>query len=150
MNEEAWEWAARRCAGRETCASDIERHLRTRGIPTEETEEIIQRLYDERYLDDARYATAYARDKMRFDHWGRLKIGYSLRVKGIADGVVREALGELDEEEYLGVLRAVLETKRRSLHRLEGRALRQKLLAFAQQRGFELSLTVRLLGEEEE
>ena len=65
---------------------------------------IIDRLKHERYLDNERYARAYCRDKLRFNGWGRIKIGYMLRGKGIEQEFIDAALADIDEEQYADIL----------------------------------------------
>ena len=80
----------RLCAGRECCRSDIRRKLAA--LPPAEAEEVLETLCREGYVDDTRYARAFARDKSALQGWGNLKIKLALQRKGIAaDAVSAEA-----------------------------------------------------------
>lgn len=141
-------WAAQRCAARECCASDLRTKLLSRGASDDEAAAIIDRLTAENYLDEARYARAFVNDKLRFDHWGKRKIQYALRMKGVADGVIDEALGEVDEEEYTQILADFLHSRLRSTKETDARKLIQKVARSAAARGFEMPQVFDLLHRE--
>ena len=98
-------------------------------------EEIVASLVADGFVDERRYAAAFARDKSSLAGWGPIKIRQMLRSKGIPDETIREALGEIDPERASEKLRRLLETKRRSL---EGDpAWKYKLIRFALTRGYD-------------
>ena len=151
-----YQWAAARCAQKEYCASELTQKFRQRGASLSDIESVLARLEDEGYLDESRYARAFASDKFRFDHWGRVKITYHLRHKGISSAAITEALSEIDEEEYLASLREFLQSRQRALPDAPtldssssslSPSARQKLIRAAVTRGFELELVLREMGE---
>ena len=97
---------------------------------------VMQRLVSERYVDDERYARAFVRDKIRYNKWGRRKVEQALWMKHIDDDIRSRALSEIDDEEYLSVLRPLLKQKRRSIKAASDYELNQKLVKFALGRGF--------------
>lgn len=125
---------ASRC---EHCESDVREKLLIWGGTSEETDEIIAYLIEERYIDNQRYANSYAKDKFRFNHWGKYKISMMLRSKDIESETIEEALGQIDEEEYLEKLQQILRDKLRSLKYSSEYEKKGKLFKFAQSRGFE-------------
>ena len=98
---------------------------------------VIARLKQEQYLDNERYAHAYCRDKLRFNGWGRIKINYMLRGKGIEQEYIDAALAEIDEEQYVSILDDALASKAKTLQGKSPDQLRASLLRFAASRGFE-------------
>ena len=102
---------------------------------------------DEKYIDESRYALAYVRDKVRFSHWGRVKIKSMLRMLRISEQDISNAFDSFDEEEYLGVLEGVIESKRKTLPDAESYASRVKLIRFALQRGFEMHEIAKFISE---
>ena len=84
----------RLCAARECCRSDIRRKLA--GLPPEQAESILETLGLEGYLDDARYARAFARDKSALQGWGSLKIRLALQRKDIDAAAIASALEAID------------------------------------------------------
>lgn len=139
--------AAALCSRAEYCASQIEEKLRRWGADEEETARIIAKLIDEKYIDNERYCRAFANDKFRYANWGRMKIRQALRLQGLPAQSISEALQEIDEEEYLQVLRKILDAKARSLHDTDPYVRRAKLARHAAGKGFELELILSLLPE---
>ena len=126
------------CSQRECCVSQIKEKLIGWGQSPEACERIISQLKEERFIDEARFCRAYALDKMRYNHWGRVKIGQMLRLMGVSNSDREEALTELPEDEYSGILRQLAEKKRPSIKARSDYELRMKLLRFLVGRGFEL------------
>ena len=127
------------CSVSEHCESEIREKLQKAAMPAHDIQRVIDALYDDGYLDTARYCRAFSRDKLRFAHWGRIKIQQALRMKGLPDTDIRQALNALDEElgdEYRRILKDALEQKNRTLHDEDDYTRRGKLIRFAASRGF--------------
>lgn len=144
-NEQAFSKAAALCSRSEQCSAHILEKLEQWETPSPDA--VLRQLVAERYIDDARYARAFAADKLRYNQWGRIKIRAALRMKGIGSEDIAQALAELDEEEYLATLSQLLAKKRRELERRESDAyiLSQKLARHAASHGFEPSLAFDML-----
>ncbi len=84
----------RLCSVREYCRSDIRRKLS--GHSPQEQEEVLETLCREKYVDDARYARAFARDKSALQGWGNLKIKLALQQKAIDAATIGAALEAID------------------------------------------------------
>lgn len=137
MNDVLLNKAATYASRCEHCESEVREKLVTWGGTNEETDEIIAYLIEERYVDNQRYANSYTRDKFRFNHWGKYKIGMMLKSKDIESEFIEEALSQIDEEEYLEKLQQILQDKLRSLKYSSEYEKKGKLFKFAQSRGFE-------------
>ena len=111
MKTDLYAWATARCAKQEFSRADICSKLMGKGASAEEARTLTERLVDERYVDDARFAAAFVADKIRFDHWGRIKIRYMLHLKGVADDLVEEALEQIDETAYTETLKQFLNSR---------------------------------------
>ena len=134
------------CSVSEHCESEIREKLQRAAMSTADIQRIIDALYDGGYLDTARYCRAFSRDKLRFAHWGRIKIQQALRMKGLPAPDIREALNALDDElgdEYQRILHDLLDQKSRSLHDEDDYTRRNKLIRFATSRGFTLDEILR-------
>lgn len=127
------------CARREYCCADIAEKLRKKGASTEETEVLIDRLIDEGYINEGRYARAFVHDKILYNGWGRVKVKLQLRVKGICPAYINEAMTCIMEEQYAEVFQKVLQAKRRSIKGETDYEVRQKLARSLIARGFEPS-----------
>ena len=129
------------CAGAEQCCADIRNKILRQGFSLEEAEKMLEYLRVNKYIDDARYARAYASDKVRFSGWGRIKVRMGLRAKGMPDSVISCALDYIQEKDYAEALDKVLSAKARGLDLKEVKD-RQQLYRHVASRGFESSLII--------
>ncbi len=124
------------CSKREYCSSDIFRKAMTAFEGDRaQAERLLQSLVGDRFVDDLRYASAFAREKSRLSGWGPAKIKYMLAGKGIPRPLVEEALKEIDEGEADRKMRSVLETKYKTL--AGDPQEKFKLLKFGLTRGYD-------------
>ena len=130
------------CSTKEYCSFDLTQKLTQWGI--EDGTRILERLMEDKFLDEQRYASAFANDKWKFGKWGRQKIAYALRGKHIPDNIIEEAFANIDEEAYTEMVKNELEKKRKSIKEKDEFKLKQKLFRFAQSRGYELDLVGRI------
>lgn len=140
------------CSTAEHCRAEVSEKLQKWGIDYNAIERILLRLEDEKYVDDERYCRAFIKDKFRFAKWGKMKIGQALYMKKIPADVAWRNLNEIDQEEYLTVLRGLLVAKRKSVRAKDDYELNGKLIRFALSRGFEMKdikLCVDVSEEEE-
>lgn len=145
--EQALQKMASLCSISEHCEYDVRGKLYKWGISTEDSDRIVDYLLDEGYLDENRFAMSYANDKLRFSHWGRLKIRSMLQALRISDACIGEALARIDPEEYERILVRVLDGKRRTMDECESYDARIKIIRFALQRGFEISEITKFVDE---
>lgn len=117
------------------------------GFSEDEMEEIISSLQGDRFVDDARFASAYVRDKIRFAKWGPSKISYNLRRLGIDASVIRVALEENLHMIGDGMLEDLMRRKWESLKKDEPlQQKRGKLVKFALGRGFDYNQIMGIIG----
>ncbi len=134
--EQALSRAAALCSTSEHCTADITDKLIRWGTPSALIKEVTNRLLDEGYIDEARYANAFARDKLRFSHWGRAKIRAMLRQQRIPDATISDALDALDPQEYADIANQVILSKARTTDFSDPYTAQAKIIRFALQRGF--------------
>lgn len=137
----------RMCAKAEHCTGELRRKLVSWQVSGEQADEIIESLIARKYVDDARFARAYVRDKYRFASWGRRKIFLGLRQKGVDEQLIEQAFDEIDRTEYVKRLAAVLKAKARQLPETDSFEARQKLLRLAVGRGYEYELAARVIAK---
>src|SRR5207342_2666577 len=77
------------CGYQERSHADVKRKLYSMGIPKKEAEQLISRLIEEEYLNEERFAKQFASGKSRSKGWGRQKIRYELRTRGVSDHNIR-------------------------------------------------------------
>lgn len=123
------------CSRREYCYADVLKKAKDAlDGDAQAAKEVADLLVEDKYVDDLRYASAYARDKASIQGWGDVKIRYMLSAKGVAASVITEALQEIDREKSSSRLHKLLENKLRSLK--DDPQCRLKLLRFALGRGY--------------
>lgn len=133
--EKALDKMRRLCSRREYCVSDIRsRLIKELEGDVQKVEAALVKLKEEKYVDDLRYAAAYARDKAAISGWGVTKIRYMLTGKGVAKDIISEALNEIDESKATSRLEKLLEHKYKSLK--DDPQWKMKLLRFALGRGY--------------
>lgn len=129
--------AASYCSAAERCIFDVRKKVEAGGLDAEAVERILERLVREKFIDERRFARSFVNDKLRFNKWGRIKIGYELQKKKIPADVRAEALDAIDEDEYRDILYNLLKAKKKTTRGKDPRDLFYKLLRFAAGRGFE-------------
>lgn len=146
--EQALNRAASLCSQGEKCSSDIFDKATSWGLAEEDAARLVARLIEERFIDDERFAHAFVNDKFVYQHWGRVKIRYALRQKGIEDSVISQMLEEVvDEELYLEACVDALRPKARGMEQPLSPNDRARLFRFAAQRGFEPDIISKAISE---
>ncbi len=138
------------CAQAEHCQWEMTEKMRRWELSDEAQARIMQRLVQERYVDDLRYARAFVNDKVRYNKWGRRKVDQALWQKHIDETIRQQALDEVDDQAYLTVLKPLLKQKRRSVKAQSDYEMNQKLMRFALGRGFTFDIIRQCLDIDEE
>lgn len=138
------------CSKAEHCTSEVVTKLKSWNINERQIAEIVARLCKEKYINDLRYSRCYVKDKFRYNHWGRIKITQALRVKNINENDIKEAIEELDQQEYETTLKRLLAQKRKSIKASSDYERNGKLVRFALGRGFEMSIINKYLNLDED
>jgi regulatory protein len=134
--QEAYLQLAALCAQAEHCEQEMRDKMRRWELDETVQNRIVDRLIKERYVDDERYARAFVKDKIRYNKWGRRKVQQALWQKRIDADIQQRVLDEIEEKEYLDILRPLLKQKRKSIKAESDYELNQKLVRFALGRGF--------------
>ena len=124
------------CSKAEYCRADVYRKaLKDLEGDAEAAGRVVEQLVEDKYVDDARYASAYAREKASLQGWGPVKIRFQLRAKGISDQVIAAALEEVEPARAADKLERLLAAKARTLQ--GDPQFRLKLIKFGLSRGYE-------------
>lgn len=144
--EQALARAEELCARAEHASGEIREKLWRWGIGPDQADGIIDSLQERRFLDDARFARAFVRDKIEFAGWGRRKIALALYKKRVPRDIITEALESIDMEAYTarlaGLIRRAAEAMGDDARTYEGRT---RLYRRAAARGFEPDIIAPLL-----
>lgn len=148
--QEAYLQLAAVCAQAEHCEQEMRDKMKRWGMDLEAQNRVIERLTNERYIDNERYARAFVKDKVRYNKWGRRKVQQALWMKRIDEDIQQRVLDEIDDEEYLKVLVPLLKQKRKSIKAANDYELNQKLVRFALGRGFDYGIIRQCLDVDED
>jgi regulatory protein len=135
------------CAYQERCHSEVRKKLFEYELKPHEIDEIITQLIVSGFLNEERYAKAFAGGKFRMKKWGRLKIVHALEANGVSKNCIKSGLAEIDPDDYQKALREILEKKSSEVDEPNLYSRRDKLSKFAIQKGYEPELVWKILRE---
>ncbi|SFS53251.1 regulatory protein RecX [Sphingobacterium wenxiniae] len=135
------------CAYQERAQQEVRNKLYDWGLHQADVENIISELITGNFLNEERFAKAYAQGKFRMKGWGKIKIKQGLKFKQVSDPLIKLALSSINPEEYYEKLTEVLERKNQQLQENDPFKRRHKLIQYAFGRGFEQSLIWEILAD---
>lgn len=145
--DEALSRAAALCARCEQCTTDLRRKMDAWGVARCDADRVICELERLNFVDDNRYARAYAHDKLRFAGWGRNKIMQGLWAKRLPPDAIGQSMSEIDEKEYAEAAKRVILSKIRASNGIATYEAKMKVMRHAVQRGFEPRIASRIINE---
>ncbi|QZT35615.1 RecX family transcriptional regulator [Halosquirtibacter xylanolyticus] len=143
--EQALQRVAALCSKAEKCVFDIEKKLYQWGMDQDDVDAIIERLLEEKFIDQERFVRYYVKDKLTFNGWGKQKVWFNLQQKHISSDLFQMVWEEMDKEQYNEQLVRLLLKKRRSLKSVNPWEEKQKLMRYAAGRGFQIDEIYRAL-----
>ena len=135
------------CAYQERTQDEVRKRLREWEIVGDDAELIISRLIEERFLNEERFAKAFAGGKFRVKKWGRIKIKYELKMRGLSDYNIKIGMKEINDEDYRETLKNLLKKKKKELFAKKTSILKQKLAKYVIGKGFESELVWAIIAE---
>lgn len=145
--EEALQKLRQYCAYQERSHYEVRQKLWDLGIRRSEHDEIISSLIEEDYLNEERFAKAFAGGKFRVKEWGRKKIYHALKEKQVSEYSIKKAMKEIDDEDYKTVLRELAEKKYALLKNEQYLVRKKKTMDYLLQKGFETDLVMKTVNE---
>jgi regulatory protein len=141
--------AAAFCAYQERSHQEVRERLRKWEVWGQEADEIIAELIVGNYLNEERFAKAYAGGKSRIKHWGKLKIKQELKRRGVSDYSIGAGMNEISPGDYKEGLRSLLVKKYPQLRRTDSdpRVIEMKLIRFSLGKGYEMDLVRETVRE---
>lgn len=135
------------CSYQERSHSEVQQKLWDLGLRRAEHDEVISSLIEDNYLNEERFAVQYAGGKFRMKEWGRKKIYYGLKEKGVSEYNIKKAMKEIDDDEYNRTLIRLAEKKFASLKGEQHLVRRKKTMDYLLQKGYEAELVSRTVSE---
>lgn len=141
--QQALQSLMRMCARLERSSGDALRLMKRWGVADDEARKVLSRLQAERFIDDARYAEAFVRDKLNLSGWGAYKIKMSLRAKGVSRDIIEEVVAPmLEATDMTERLEEMMQRKLRTLKYSSPYEAKTKLIRFAASRGYDMEQAV--------
>lgn len=135
-------------AYQERCHIEVKEKLYNLGVWKKEHDEIIAALIEENYLNEERFAIAFAGGKFRVKQWGRVKIKYELKQKQVSDYCIKKALKQIDEDEYIKTLAKLAKDKYNSLKSEQYLIRKKKTMDYLLAKGYEIEWVKKALEME--
>lgn len=141
--------AQKYCSYQERCQQEVRNKLYRLNIAKEIIEGIIAELIIDNFINEERFSKEYVNGKFKIKRWGKNKIIFELKHRNISDYCIRKGLEEIDKDEYINVLKQVINKKAKIIKETEKFIVNQKVAKYAISRGFEQELIWQILKIEE-
>ncbi len=129
------------CAYQERNHTEVKEKLYSFGLYKDQVEELIMQMIEENYLNEERYAIAFAGGKFRVNHWGKVKIKYELKQRQVSEYCIKKALLAIDQTEYESMFDKLFDDKLKALRTDKNIfSKKKKLQSYLTQKGYESSL----------
>ena len=129
------------CAYQERCHSEVREKLYSLGLHKNEVEQLVTQLIEEEFLNEERFAIAYAGGKFRIKNWGKEKIRYALKQKQVSAYCIRKALNSISNSDYNKIFKVVADKKLQLLKSEKNVFIKKrKLNDFLLRKGFEIEI----------
>lgn len=145
--EQALQKLRQYCGYQERCHSEIRDKLYDLKVAKALHDEIISTLIQEDYLNEERFAMAFAGGKFRIKQWGKVKIRHELKQRQISEYCIRKALGQIEPDDYKNTIQKLAKKKFQSLKNESPFPRRMKTLDYIAGKGFEPELARRIVEE---
>ncbi|TVQ89657.1 MAG: RecX family transcriptional regulator [Bacteroidetes bacterium] len=138
---------AKYCAWQDRCTFEAERKLAELGASKTEMAKTLKWLKDENFLNDARFASSFARGKFVNNKWGKQRIIAELRSRKIEDAFITTAIEEINQKDYAETLKNLALKKWKELKTVDSYSKKQKTAAFLVNKGYEADLVFNILDK---
>ena len=136
------------CSYQERSHQEVKEKLYGFGLYKDEVESLLSQMIEENYLNEERYAIAFAGGKFRIRQWGRIKIKYELKQKRVSEYCIKKGLASIAEDDYKITLQKLFEEKKELLKKEKNELnKKQRLRFFLVQKGYEPQLISELLSK---
>lgn len=128
------------CAYQERSQQEVRNKLYEWGLHSQEVEQIIAHLISENFLNEERFALAYARGKFQIMHWGKIKIKMHLKQKKVPEKLIQKALNQIDDVAYSEKILELFEKKSKLIKEKHPLMKQKKIISYLLQKGYELEV----------
>jgi len=135
------------CAYQERTVSEVSKKLSGMDLPQDRVEDLVRELIREGFVNESRFVESFVSGKFRLKKWGKIKIRFALKSKGVPATLIQTGLDNIEETEYSQTLSDLIHTKSKSLNEKNPGIRQHKVAKFVIGRGFEPSLVWDLLNK---
>lgn len=143
--EQALNALMRLCSKAEKSSGDALRLMYRWGVPIAERQGVLDKLVEMRFIDDARYAEAYTREKSQLAGWGARKIAQNLYQKGVSKDIVAKTIAMLESDDQRAMLEKRLQRKLPTIKATTDYERRGKLLRYALSLGYDYDMVISVI-----
>ena len=137
------------CAYQERFQQEVRNKLYEYGLKTNDVEDVISKLISENFVNEERFAIAFAGGKFRIKKWGKVKIKQELKARQISDYSIKKGLQQINDTDYINTLQKIVAQKEKSITEKNHLKKKQKLIRYAISKGYEQDLIFEVLNNEE-
>ncbi len=137
--------ARKYCTYQERSQQELRDKLYEWGLHRRDVEQAIAQMVEENFLNEERFAIAYAGGKFRVKNWGRVKIKIALRQKKVSDYCIRKALNQINDSDYQACLEKIILAQQKKVAEKNPLKKNYKIAQYAIGRGFEADLVWEVL-----
>lgn len=134
------------CAYQERSQQEVRDKLYEMGLHQKEVEELISELIGDNFINEERFAIAYAGGKFRIKHWGKIKIKQQLKLKKVSEYCIKKALAQIPDSDYEETIVTLIEKKSKLIKDKDPYVFKHKLANYLASRGFETDLIWEKIG----
>ena len=145
--QEALNKIFRYCAYQERSHREVKTKLFEYGLPSADVEEIMSYLITEGFLNEERYAKAFAGGKFRIMKWGKLKIHRELESSGVSSRNIARGLAEITPSEYAQALLGLVKKKSKQVNDDNIYKKKNKVARFVIGKGYEPELAWEVVND---
>ncbi|MEO6241003.1 MAG: regulatory protein RecX [Bacteroidia bacterium] len=135
------------CAYQERSQQEVRDKIYSWGLHADEVENVIAELISKNFLNEERFAKAFAGGKFRIKKWGRVKIRMELKRKRVSEYCIKKGMAEIDEDDYRKTLKKLAEEKMNSLKERDSMKKNYKVMSFLASKGYESELVREVVND---
>ncbi len=133
------------CAYQERCHAEVKDKLYSYGLYSSQVDELLASLIEENYLNEERYAIAFAGGKFRMKGWGRKRIEYALKQDKVSAYCIKKAMQQISDEDYENTVNRLVEKKMETWKDLTRFEATKKLRDYLVRKGYERNVIERAI-----
>jgi len=133
------------CSLSERCRFDVRKKLNNLKIYVNQNQ-IIDHLIEKNYINEERYALLYCKSKFNLKKWGKIKIAYQLKKKGIPENIINSSLNTITKENYLKLIKRLINKKSELIDEKNIYKKNTKIARYLYQKGYEIDLVWKIIN----